>query len=347
MLNWLRRDAGFQADLGLDLGSWQSRLCNAGGPITCQASAVLWDLSANDGLFAGDEAAQRVGRHPRHWSLIRPIRLGLLADFDAAEKLCRQLLASSKARKSQVLLAAPPLAGDIELQVLAEMVREAGASTVCLVPSSACLAFASGLPILESAGLAVVDLGHGLSQATVYSRGSAVLHLQEDCGGQELAQRLREHFRRRHWLAVGETELSRVMGTLHCVTQPSSQEDEWLEVRGQDLQSGLPRRLTVANWELNRLLELSLQPLQRMLSRMVEDLPPEILHQILQQGVFLAGGLSQLHGLSSYLEQHLALPVHVLPQAELAVCSGLQGFLQQSSLLQVLLASGAGAGRFA
>jgi rod shape-determining protein MreB len=228
------------------------------------------------------------------------------------------------------------------------MVREAGASSVCLVPSSACLAFASGLPVLESAGLAVVDLGHGLLQASVYSRGSAILHLQEACGGQDLTQRLREHFRRRHWLAVGETELFRVLATLRCVApSPSSgQEEEWIEIRGQDLQSGLPRVLTVASWELNRLLELSLLPLQRMLSRMVEDLPPEILHQILQQGVFLAGGLSQLHGLASYLEQHLALPVRILPQAELAVSFGLQGFLQQSQLLQILLASGMGAGRF-
>lgn len=343
MLNWLRRGVSLQADLALDLGSWQSRVISPEGLVDSQSSCVLWDLSENRCLWVGDEACQRLGRHPLHWSAIRPFHRGRLRDFDAGERLARLLLSRSPGR-GHILCGAPALAGDFELQILAELLREAGAASVCLVPASLCLVGALGREALDSAGVAVVEFGHGLCQASVFTRGRALVHFQEEVGGLDLQRRIGEHFRRRHWLALGREQIRSITERLDCrslerghsSSEAVEEDSGWWCLAGQDLQSGLPRTLTVAPWELNFVLRESLRPLIRLLGRLVEDLPPDILHPILQDGVLLAGGLSQLAGLEDFLEAEITMPVRVWSGQSSATVAGMGLFLRHPDLLHGL-----------
>ena len=340
MLKWLRREGSIQAEVGLDLGSWSCRRVSATGVERSCHTAVLWDLSANQPVELGDRAQALVGRHPVHWSFVRPIGYGALADFDAAECLCRHLMSSRKG-KWNFLAAAPALAGDVELQIFCEMLRELGAGSVCLVPSSACLAMAAGQSPLEAPAVAVLDLGHHLMQASVFSRGIAVHHLQQQGGAHHLMQRLQDHFLRRHWLAVGHSQLLQVLPQLWA----QSGQERWIELRGKDLQSSLPRSLMVAAWELDRWVDLTVQAVLQLLRQLVEETPPELLQSLLEQGLFLGGGLSRLQGLPELLQQQLSLPVHRLEEPELAVSRGLSLLLQDGPRLEALIHSQALTGR--
>ena len=326
--------------MGLDLGSWRCRLVSAQGLESSCSSAVLWDLSSNQAVEVGDRAQELLGRHPIHWTFLRPFQHGLLADFDAAEQVVRQLLEAQRGKLS-VLASAPALAGEIELQVFAEMLREAGCASLCLLPSAACLAVAAGHPPPQYPAVAVLELGYQLVQATVFSRGTAVHQLQMRGGAEELLQRLQDHLLRRHWLAVGVSELEKL---LRFVSVRPGRED-WLEVRGKDLQSGLPRRLMVAAWELDRWVELTLQSILRILSQLLEETPPDLLQAILSQGLFVGGGLSALQGLAEYLSAQLSLPVQVLEEPDLAVARGLATLLKDSDTLDALIQSQVLAGR--
>ena len=303
-------------------------------------SAVLWDLSSNDPVELGDRAQALHGRHPSHWTFLRPIRNGLLADFDAAEEMVRHLLENHKGRAS-ALASAPAMAGEIELQVLAEMLQEAGCGSVCLLPSAACLAVAAGHPPPQYPAVAVLELGHQLMQATVFSRGTAVQQLQLRGGAEELTRRLQEHLLRRHWLAAGADQLQRLLGFLSA--RPGR--EDWLEVGGKDLQSGLPRRLMVAAWELDRWVDLTLQSITRMVTQLLEETPPDLLQVILTQGLFVGGGFSALDGLQEFLSAHLSLPVHIVEQPELAVARGLSVLLRDEETLDALVQSQVLAGR--
>lgn len=326
--------------VGLDLGSWRSRLVTSQGLQQSCCSAVLWDLSGNDPVEAGDRAQALHGRHPGHWSFLRPIRNGFLADFDAGEELVRYLLQGQKG-KLAALASAPAMAGEIELQVLAEMLQEAGCSSVCLLPSAACLAVAAGCPPPQYPAVAVLELGYQLMQATVFSRGTAVQQLQQRGGAEELSLRLQEHLLRRHWLAVGSSQLERLLVFLSA----QAGREDWLEICGKDLQSGLPRRLMVAAWELDRWVELTLQSILRMITQLLEETPPDLLQVILSQGLFVGGGLSALTGLQEFLSGHLSLPVHILEQPELAVARGLSSLLKDEETLDALVQSQVLAGR--
>jgi len=168
-----------------------------------------------------------------------------------------------------------------------------------------------------------------------------VHQLQMRGGAEELLQRLQEHLLRRHWLAVGATELEKL---LRFVSVRPGRED-WLEVRGKDLQSGLPRRLMVAAWELDRWVELTLHSILRMLTQLLEETPPDLLQAILSQGLFVGGGLAGLQGLAEYLSAQLSLPVQVLDEPELAVARGLATLLKDSDTLDALVQSQVLAGR--
>jgi rod shape-determining protein MreB len=301
---------------------------------------VLWDLSSNAPVELGDRAQSLQGRHPSHWTFVRPFRHGLLADFDAAEELVRSLLEGQRGKLS-VLASAPAMAGEIELQVFAEMLRESGGASLCLLPSAACVAVAAGHPPPQYPAVAVLELGHQLMQATVFSRGTAVHQLQQRGGAEELTLRLREHLSRRHWLDTGHSEVEKLLGFVSA----QSGREEWLEIRGKDLQSGLPRRLMVAAWELDRWVDLSLQSILRMITQLLEETPPDLLQVILSQGIFVSGGLSGLQGLQAALSAQLSLPIHILPEPDLAVARGLAALLKDEETLEALIQSQVLAGR--
>lgn len=330
MLKWLRKK-GHRADYGLDLGSGCSRLCT-NQEVQSTASCVLWDLTSNAGREWGDRAQSLCGRHPGHWNLVRPVRHGLLADCEAAEYLLKGLL--GKARRPHLVVAAPAAATSLDLQILEELLRDCGAASVCLVPASACAALAAE-ETLDTPGLAILQLGQDLMQASLYRRSSVVMHVQIPLGARELRRQLREYLLRRHWLEVGEHQLEGLLPQLQVGGPGLSQEERWLELRGKDLASGLPRTLMVAGWELDRWLEPFLQPLLEMLTTLLEETAPDLLQPILERGFLLSGGLSQLTGLGNFLSQRLSMPVQPIDQPERAVARGLVRLIQNPQSLDL------------
>lgn len=337
MLKWLRRGGGGSPDCALDMGSSTVRLSAAAGSRQ-EACAVLWDLSSQAPVEWGDRAWERIGRHPEHWTLLRPVRGGALADFDAAEGLCRWLLTSLRLRP-HLLAAAACQTGEPELQHWGDMLREAGAASVTLVPATACALLGhqeAATPWNERVACAGLEAGSETLQASVYSRGRAVFHWQKPGGAAELCLHLTDHFLRRHFLHVGSGELRRLLPQLAL---PSWRGDDsrWLEVKGRDMQSGLPRVLSVAPWELDRCLELCIAPLRELLTSMMEETPPELLQQLLEDGVSLSGGLAGLQGLPEWLHAQVGLPVTRTPGPADAVIRGLARMLNEPRTCEALL----------
>jgi rod shape-determining protein MreB len=311
LLNWLRRGRSPSApDLLLDLGSWQVRSWSQ-GQLAQRASLVLWDLSSNQAGPSGDEAYQRLGRLPSRWSAARPFESGVVGDYEAALVFLRPWLEVHPA----VAWAAPVQASEIELQAGCDVLRQAGASAVTLIPST--LAVLPGRSALDSEGQAILMLGHDLAQLSVYARGGSLFHCQRHQAGASLQHSLAQYILQRHALQVGRHQLEQ------CLCQLSLDGPETLLVRGKDLSSGLPRQLQLSQREGWNCLEFSLATWLEMLRQMLLELPPPAVSSVLSRGLLLAGGLAALGGISEWLSQELEMPVEVCPQPHLAVISGL------------------------
>ena len=282
---------------------------------------MLWDLSRNESGVAGDAAYQRIGRLPSQWSLARPFQGGVVADYEAALSWLRPLLE----RQPKVAWAAPVLASEIELQAGCDLLKQAGAASVTLIPAT--LAVLPEVQLLESEGLGVLLLGHELAQLSVYARSASLYHTQRFQAGAVVQQRLRHYVLQRHALELGQHQLDLLLPQLALDSTQS------LEVRGKDLLSGLPRRLQLSQRELSHCLQLVLESWLEMLREMMLELPPPAVQSLLKKGLLLAGGLAQLQGLSEWLSEQLEMPVELLEQPQLAVVRGLRLWKEQSSQL--------------
>ncbi|MGE5550868.1 MAG: rod shape-determining protein [Bacteroidota bacterium] len=332
----------FGRDMGIDLGTANTLVYVKGRGIVLQEpSVVAIQRETNELVAVGGEAQAMVGRTPGSIVAIRPMRDGVIADFDVTEKMLRYFIGRAAKRTGlfppRVLVGVPSGVTEVEKRAVIDAGLQAGAREVILIEEPMAAAIGAGLPVSEATGSLIVDIGGGTTEVAVISLGGIVASQSSRVAGDEMTESIIQYVKRHYNLMIGERtaeDVKRSIGSAY----PSGEEEHY-EVRGRDLLTGLPKTINLSSHEV---LEALAEPVTQVIEavRMTLDrTPPELASDILDRGIVLAGGGSLLRGLDQLLREETGMPVQRAEDPLTCVVRGTGIVLDNLFLLQRVLSS--------
>lgn len=315
---------GSTPDLAVDLGTANTLVFVRGqGVCVFEPSVVAIDQRTNEVHAVGDEAKQMIGRTPATISAVRPLRHGVIADFEMTEQMLHQFLARvprSRFAHPRLVLCAPSGITDVERRALVQASGAAGAGDVALIEEPLAAAIGSGLPIVEPAATMIVDVGGGTSEVAVISMGGIVCSESLRVGGYDLDEAITAHLRTVHGIVTGTETAERLKISLGSAGPLD--EEETLEVRGRHVQSGMPAEVTVTSEEIRAALSVPLQQIVDAIRATLEVTPPELAGDITMRGIHLAGGGSLLRGFPELVTAETGLIARLVAEPLTCVAKG-------------------------
>lgn len=300
-------------DLAIDLGTSMTRVLVRGrGLVVEEPSVVAVERTRAGARVAaiGAEAKRMVGRTPEHITAVRPIREGVIADFELAEsllRLCVEMALGSRPLVKPRLIVCVPSLNDMERRAVQESARAAGAREVALVSKPIAAALGAGLPIGEPLGNLIIDIGGGTCEVGVISLGGVVASSSIRIAGDSLDRAIAEWVRRRHNVLIGERTAEEIKLKVGCAIVPDQLRQ--IQVKGRDLATGIPREITVDSADACEAMADPLASIIEALRSTLERTPPELAADIVDQGMVLCGGTALLPGLPELLRDQTGLPV--------------------------------------
>ncbi len=311
--SWLARQ--FSPDIGIDLGTANTLVSVRGrGIVVDEPSVVAINRIDNTVLAIGKQAKTMVGRTPAHIVATRPLRDGVISDFDVTARMLNHFIHEAMQRgrigfgRPRVMVGIPSGATEVEKRAIFEATRSAGARQVHLIEEPMAAAIGAGLPIFESTGSIVVDIGGGTTEVAVCSMGGMVVSTSTRVAGDEIDQAIINYARQVHNIQIGEAsaEQIKIMG---ASAFPLEQERE-VVISGRDLSTSMPKVVTVTTVELRDAIQSTISLIIEALIKTMENTPAELIPDIMQQGVTLAGGGARLPGLDRRMSQETKFPVY-------------------------------------
>jgi rod shape-determining protein MreB len=303
---------GLSRDIGIDLGTATVLVYIKGkGVVLHEPSVVALDSQNNRVLAVGEEASQMVGRTPGNIKAIRPLRDGVIADFEVTEimlkhfiaKVCGNMLFS----KPRVMVCVPAGITSVEQRAVLEAIKRTGAREVFLIEEPRAAALGAGLEIFQPFGSMVIDIGGGTCDVAVMSLGDIVKSSSIRLGGNRFDEHIIRYVRDKHNVMIGERTAEDIkikIATVH----PEGRKEK-MEIRGRDLVTGLPKSLTMSSQEAGEALFDPVNSVLRSVVQVLEATPPELHSDIMDKGIVLSGGGSLLHGLDVFLSHKVGTPV--------------------------------------
>ena len=323
-------------DIAIDLGTANTLVFVRGeGIVASEPSVVAVDTISGEVHAVGEEAQRMIGRTPARISAVRPLRHGVIADFEVTERMLRYFMSRvhrSRHARPRVMMCAPSGITGVERRALTEACMAAGARSVHLIEEPMAAAIGAGLPIDEPRANMVVDVGGGTSEVAVISLGGIVVSGSLKVGGYDLDEAVAGWLRSTHGLAIGETTAERVKLEVGSVA-PDTTEGE-TEVKGRDPVSGLPRQVRVTSEEMRSALESSVAEIVVEVKTALEETPPELSSDIPQQGIVLAGGGALLRGFGERVQEETSVPVRLSDDPLTCVALGAGMALDEFDLLE-------------
>lgn len=327
-------------DMAVDLGTANTLVyVRRRGVLLDEPSVVAIDESTGEVLAVGHEAKRMIGRTPDGISAIRPLKDGVIADFDATEQMLRFFIQRVHRRrylaKPRMVICVPSGITPVEQRAVKEAGYQAGARRVYIVEEPMAAAIGAGLPVHRATGNMVVDVGGGTTEVAVISLGGIVTSLSIRTAGDELDAAIVAWMKKEHALMLGERTAEEVKMTLGSAW-PTAQEPT-AEVRGRDLVSGLPRTLEVSSAEVRHALEEPLHAIVDAVRSTLDQTPPELAGDIMDRGIVLTGGGALLRGLDERLRHETGMPVHVAESPLTSVAQGAGRCVEEFEALQQVL----------
>ncbi len=331
----------FSNDIGIDLGTANTLVyVKDRGIILREPSVVAVYQGTRKVLAVGDEAKRMLGRTPGNIVAVRPLKDGVIADFEVTEEMLRHFMNKvNKNRKfvrPRVVIAVPSGITEVEKRAVRESAMNAGARFVHLIPEPLAAAIGVGLPVQEPAGNMIIDIGGGTTEIAVISLGGIVYCRSVRVAGDEFNDAIVNYLKRAYNLMIGERtaeEIKIKIGSAYPLEHEMS-----MEVKGRDLVVGLPKTLTITSQEVREAL---LEPIQTIVDSVrvtLERCPPELSADLVDRGMVLAGGGALLKGLDKLLADETGLPVHIAEDPLSAVAEGAGKILSFPQLLQEISA---------
>ncbi|MDP3143673.1 MAG: rod shape-determining protein [Candidatus Omnitrophota bacterium] len=315
----------FSNDMGIDLGTATTLVYVKGeGIVLCEPSVVAIHKDTNHVLAVGDEAKRMLGRTPGNIVAIRPMKDGVIADFEITEAMLRYFIKKVHRRKvlvrPRMVIAIPSGITEVEKRAVRDSAERAGARTVFLVEEPMAAAIGVGLPIDEPSGNMIIDIGGGTTEMAVVSLAGIVFSKSIRIGGDEMDLAIVEHLKKNYNLMIGERTSEDVK--IKIGSAFPLEEELSLEVRGRDLISGLPKTVTVTSTEIRESLQEPIRAIVDTVKITLERTPPELAADLIEKGIVMAGGGSLLRGIDKLIAEETGLPVHVADDPLTAVAMG-------------------------
>jgi rod shape-determining protein MreB len=334
----------FSVDMGIDLGTANTLVSVRGrGIVLNEPSVVAVKKETNevllDGMAVGNTAKAMLGKTPGGIEAIRPLKHGVIADFDVTEKMLRYFITKVHEGRSwvkpQVVIAVPVGITPVERRAVIHSAERAGARRVFLVDEPMAAGLGCDLPVTEPSGSLIVDIGGGTTEIAVLALGGPVASTSLRFAGDEMDEAIMSHLRRQHSLLIGEQSAERVKLTVGSAW-PMEQELS-MEVKGRDSVTGLPRRTTVTSIEIREALQGTVRTICEGVRAILEESPPEIAADLVDSGATLVGGGSLLYGMAEAMSDLLGIPAKVGPDPLTAVARGTGIFLEKLEVFSHVL----------
>lgn len=327
----------FSSDMAIDLGTAHTLVYVQGrGVVLNEPSVVAIERNSNKILAVGSEANRMVGRTPGNISAIRPMKEGVIADFEMAEHMLRYFITRVHNRRTfvrpRIIIGVPSRITQVERRAVKESAELAGAREVYLIEEPVAAAIGAGLPITEPAGNMVVDIGGGTTDIAVISLGGIVYSESVKLAGYQLDAAIVNYIKREYSLLIGEQMAERVK--MEIGSAYPLQEKAQMMVKGRDLISGIPRTIALEDTEIREALEDSIATIVSAIKLALENTPPELAGDIIDRGIVLTGGGSLLRGLDARLRDETALPIITVDDPLTSVVLGVGKTLEELTLLR-------------
>jgi rod shape-determining protein MreB len=336
----------FSKDMAIDLGTANTLVYVKGEGVILNEPSVVATIE-NDGntqvLAVGNEAKQMLGRTPGKIKAIRPMKDGVIADFDVAEQMIKSFIKKVHKGRSisnpQIVICVPSGATNVERRAIRESADAAGARRVYLIEEPVAAAIGAGLPVAEPTGSMVVDIGGGTTEVAVLSLGGVVNSTSVKAAGDRFDESIMEYMRTTHKLAIGETTAERMKKDIGSACPPDDGDGKAMSVKGRDLITGLPKEISISQRQIAEALAEPVAQIIDTIKRALEQTPAELSADIVERGIMLTGGGSLLHNLDRVLRRSTSLPISIAEDPLLCVVMGTGQALEEKSKLSDVFAS--------
>jgi len=330
---------GLTTDLAIDLGTANTCVFVPGrGIVLNEPSVVAFNTEHNRIEAVGAKAREMIGRTPQNMVAVRPLRDGVIADFDAAERMLSDFIRRSHRRtgwvRPRVVVGVPAEITQVERRAVKDSTLRAKASEVYLIEEPVAAAIGAGLPITEPTGNMIVDIGGGTTDIAVISLAGLVYRKSVRVGGDEMDMAIIDHMKRQHGLLIGERTAEQIkieIGSAAPLDAPRE-----MEVRGRHLLEGLPKSVIVSDGEIREALKSTVDVIVHAVRGALEKIPPELAADIYDRGVVITGGGSLLRNLDERLRNDTELPVQMAEDPLTSVVRGAGRMLSNLELLKKL-----------
>ncbi|HKZ82656.1 MAG TPA: rod shape-determining protein [Anaerolineae bacterium] len=341
-INWLL--GLFSLDIGIDLGTANTLVYVRGkGIIINEPSWVAIDKRSKKPLAIGAEAKEMVGRTPGNIIAIRPLRDGVISDFEVTEAMLDYFIKKAHASmflpvpRPRVVVGIPSGVTEVERRAVYDACVNAGAREAYSIEEPVAAAIGVGLPIMEATGSMIVDIGGGTTEVAVFSLGGIILSRSIRVAGDEMDEDIVQYMRQKYNLLIGERMAERVkisIGSAYPLP-----EEQVMTVRGRSVVTGLPEAVDVSSIEIREALAVSSQTIVDTLKATIDETPPEVIADLMETGIALAGGGALLQGIAQRLTEEVKVRVWVAPDPMTAVAVGCGKLLENVDILQSVIDS--------
>jgi rod shape-determining protein MreB len=336
----------FSVDMGIDLGTANTLVCVKGeGIVVAEPSVVAVKKGTNqvllDGNAVGYAAKEMLGKTPGSIVAIRPLKNGVIADFEVTEAMLTYFIRKVHNRKwgvkPRVVIAVPSGITGVERGAVISAAEKAGAREVYLIEEPMAAGIGVGLPITEAQGSMIVDIGGGTTEVAVMSLAGIVTAESVRTAGDHMDEAIIQHMRKNYNLMIGEQTAERIK--IEIGSACPLEEEAQISVKGRDLLAGLPREALIGSEEIREALKEPVDTLMEAIKRTLEKTAPELAADLIDNGIVLAGGGALLKGLDRVIEMEVELPVTIADDALTAVARGTGVILEELEMLKAILDS--------
>lgn len=337
-------------DIGIDLGTSNTLILVKGKGIVLREPSVVTRHKKTKAILAfGSPAKKMIGKTPAMLEVVKPLKDGVIADFDATEAMLTHWISEvhqsggliPKIPKPRVVIGIPSGVTEVERKAVQDVALSAGARKAYLLEEPMAAAIGIGLPIEDAGGILLVDIGGGTSEIAVISLGGIVIQRCLRIAGDEMDEAIISYMRLKYSILLGESTAEELKIQLGSVYQPTGKEEEkQMVVRGRDLETGLPKSIKVGTSEVREAISPIIRQIIDQISDIIEETPPELVSDIIARGIVVCGGGALLAGLDKLIAEETKMPVWLADDPMTCVVRGCGKVLENESLLKYVRVAG-------
>ncbi|ARF82881.1 rod shape-determining protein [Kitasatospora aureofaciens] len=329
-------------DLAIDLGTANTLVYVRGkGIVLNEPSVVAVNTNTGGILAVGAEAKKMIGRTPGNIVAIRPLKDGVIADFEITERMLRYFILKIHRRRylarPRVVVCVPSGITGVERRAVIEASSQAGARQVHIIEEPMAAAIGAGLPVHEATGNMVVDIGGGTTEVAVISLGGIVTAQSIRVAGDELDNAIVQHIKKEYSLLLGERSAEQIKMSIGSAYGLEGEKDEHAEIRGRDLVSGLPKTVVISAAEVRAAIDEPVNSIIDAVKTTLDQCPPELAGDVMDRGIVLTGGGALLRGLDERLRRETGMPIHIAENPLDSVALGSGKCVEEFEALQQVL----------